>query len=521
MSTFALHAAVEPPPTAPRRWWETRSFVLLLMLLSLVPLAYPRVAPLVDLFGHLGRYRVQLDVASSAYLQRYYEYDWAPIGNLGVDGLVQLLGPILGLETAVKLIIMSIPVLTVAGFLLVAREVHHRLPPTAIFSLLFVYNHPFLYGFVNFSLSMALAFLAFGLWLRLARQGRFKLRAFLFVPISFIVFFAHTFGWGTLGLLAFSAEAVRQHDEGRGWLRSGINAMIHASVMALPIIIVLVWRGESAGAMTRAWFYWKLKWEWIYSAVRDRWRWFDIATVAVVPVLAVFTLASRQLAFSRNLAFSALVLASCFVILPWTVFGSAYADMRLAPYMLALIPLAIRFREETDIPMARVLAVIGLTLVVVRMGGTAWSMALAAREQEAKLEALDHVPEGAAVVSLVGRECRRVWELPRDSHLPGMIIARRQGFSNDQWQIDGTNLMKVIYYDAGVFRKDPSQMVFPEWCGGQRKQKRLWSVNNALKAIPRDKFDYLWMVDVPAYNPELTRGMTPVWQGPGSMLYRL
>ena len=199
MSTFALHAAVEPPPTAPRHWWETRWFVLLLMLLSVVPLIYPRVAPLVDLFGHVGRYRVQLDVATSTFLQRYYEYDWAPIGNLGVDGLVQVLGPILGLETAVKLIIMSIPVLTVAGFLLVAREVHHRLPPTAIFSLLFVYNHPFLYGFVNFSLSMALAFLAFGLWLRLARQGRFRLRAILFVPISFVIFFAHTFGWGHWG----------------------------------------------------------------------------------------------------------------------------------------------------------------------------------------------------------------------------------------------------------------------------------------------------------------------------------
>ena len=48
---------------------------------------------------------------------------------------------------------------------------------------------------------MALALLAFGLWLRLGRLGKSKLRALLFVPISFIVYFAHTFGWGTLGLL--------------------------------------------------------------------------------------------------------------------------------------------------------------------------------------------------------------------------------------------------------------------------------------------------------------------------------
>ena len=119
-----------------------------------------------------------------------------------------------GLEPAVKLIVLAIPPMTVAGFLWVAREVHGRLPPTALFALPFAYSHPFMFGFVNYALSIALAFLAFGLWLRLARLGRLKLRAILFVPISFIVFFAHTFGWGMLGLMAFSAEAVRQHDRG-------------------------------------------------------------------------------------------------------------------------------------------------------------------------------------------------------------------------------------------------------------------------------------------------------------------
>ena len=60
MSTFALHAAVEPPATSHRYWWETRWFATLLILLSVVPLLYPQDAPLVDLFGHIGRYRVQL-----------------------------------------------------------------------------------------------------------------------------------------------------------------------------------------------------------------------------------------------------------------------------------------------------------------------------------------------------------------------------------------------------------------------------------------------------------------------------
>lgn len=517
MTAIAHFPGVELPVTARRQWWETRSFVYAMVLLSALPLLLPHPAPLVDLLGHMGRYRVQLDGATSPFLRQYYEYDWQPIGNLGVDGLVQLLGPILGLEATVKLIVISIPMMTTAGFLLVAREVHHRLPPTAIFSLLFVYNHPFIFGFVNFSLSMALAFLAFGLWLRLARQGRFGLRAALFVPISFIIYFAHTFGWGTLGLLAFSAEAVRQHDNGRGWFRSGLNAALHAAVLALPIVLVFAWRSETTGALTRNFFEWKLKWEWIYSAVRDRWEWFDIATVSTVALLFLFTLFSRRLAFSRNLAFSVLVLALCFVLLPWTMFGSAYADMRLAPYMLALIPLSIRYSGETHLPTARTIAIIGVALFGIRIAGVTASMLIADRDQQEKLQALDHIPRGARVVSLIGRECgRSVWELPRLSHLPGMIIARREGFSNDQWQISGTNLLHIRFQQAGIFRKDPSQMVNPDWCRSRR-----WTANRAIRAIPPKTFDYLWLVDVPPYNPELTQGMTPVWKGPGSMLYRL
>ena len=80
-------AAVEEGEGA-RRWWETRWFVAFAALLTAVPLLYPPLPPLVDLFGHMGRYRVELDLNHSPWLQQYYDYHWAAIGNLGVDLLV-------------------------------------------------------------------------------------------------------------------------------------------------------------------------------------------------------------------------------------------------------------------------------------------------------------------------------------------------------------------------------------------------------------------------------------------------
>ena len=154
-----------------------------------VPLAYPQVPPLVDLFGHMGRYRVELDLGQSPWLQQYYDYHWAAIGNLGVDILVLLLAPLIGLEPAVKLIVMAIPPLTAIGFLWVAREVHGRVPPTAFFAMPFIYGYPVPVRLREFRAVGGLAFLALGLWLRLGRLERTRLRAWLFVPISLVVFF--------------------------------------------------------------------------------------------------------------------------------------------------------------------------------------------------------------------------------------------------------------------------------------------------------------------------------------------
>ncbi len=224
-----------------RPWWELRLCLALVILATMLPLLYPTIPPLVDLFGHMGRYRVELDLNQSSWLQLYYNYHWAAIGNLGVDLLIIPLGKLLGLEPAVKLIVVLIPPITAAGFLWVAREVHGRIPPTAFFALPFIYGYPFMFGFVNFALSVALAFVAFGLWLRLGRLERTVIREWLFVPISLVVFFAHTYGWGLLGsdvLLRRCRQASRQRPQlvasGPGsrasHIRNGISDPHHAGV---------------------------------------------------------------------------------------------------------------------------------------------------------------------------------------------------------------------------------------------------------------------------------------------------
>src|SRR4051794_8463321 len=80
-----------------RRWWEGRALALALALVSAVPLILPQVPPLVDLPGHMARYRVELEIGQSAALRSFYDFHWSLIGNLGLDLLVIPLSKLIGL----------------------------------------------------------------------------------------------------------------------------------------------------------------------------------------------------------------------------------------------------------------------------------------------------------------------------------------------------------------------------------------------------------------------------------------
>jgi len=513
---MSLTAGPADTPLHPLQWWEKRWTVAALMLLSVVPLLWPDVPPLLDLPGHMGRYRVQLDLATSPDLQQYFGFEWALIGNLGVDLLLEALAPIFGLELSVKLIVLTIPALTVGGMLWVAREVHGRIPPTALFAIPFAYNFPFLFGFVNFALSMALAFLAFAFWLRLARLGHLRLRAFLFVPISMVLWVVHAFGWGALGVLAFSAELVRQHDKGHNIFLAGAWAGLHCLSLVPPVGLMLAWRSNAAG-VTTDWFNWGAKLEWLRMALRDRWAMFDIASLGIAAALIGWTLVSRTLTFSRNLLASTLFLAIVYIVLPRIVFGSAYADMRLAPYLFVIALIAIRFPERRGLRVAHALAIAGLAFTLVRTGGTTVSMWMYDRAFDRELAALDHVPHGARMVSLVGRPCIEPWAMSRLLHLPGMAIVRNHAFSNDQWTMAGAQLLQVRYSPGWPFVRDATQIVTERRCPNE-----YWrSIEMALAIVPRDAFDYVWLIDPPRFDPWLADGLRPVWRSGTSVLYRV
>lgn len=492
-----------------RRWWETRTAAALLVLLAAVPLLWPAVPPLTDVPGHLGRYRVMLGTDADM-LDQWFRFAWRPIGYLGVDLIVAELAPLIGLEPAAKLAVLGIALLTASGILWISREVHGRVQPFAILALPLVYNFAFHYGFVNYCLAMALALNGFALWLRLGRGERYRLRAALFVPFAALVWTAHVFGWLVLGLLAACAEFTRARAAGRGWPAALGDTLVACLPLVPPALMFLGWRPDAPPPGGGDWVA-SLAYKpgWIAGLLRDRWRWFDVGTVIAIALLLYRAWRAPGAVRSPALVLAAAALFALFVVLP---FGSAYIDARVIPYAAIVALLAIRPAPRE----AALLATLALALLVVRTAAGAVSFAQEARDWDRHLVALDHIPRGARVAAFVAGDCVQPWRLSRLGHLPGLAIARRAAFANDQFATGASTLLTVTAPGLAGFAGDPSQLVTRTACA---TPSGLRTVRQALAAVPRERFDLIWLIAPPPLDRAALGELRPVWSDGRDFLY--
>lgn len=499
---------------ATRPWWDRPAYAWLLILGMAIPMLWPTVVPISDLPGHMGRYAVQLNAGHAPLLDRWYAIRWWPIGNLGVDLLMIPLGHLLGIEVAAKLVVALIPPITAAGFLLVARETHRTLPPTAAFALPLAMGYPFHFGFVNFALSMGLAFLAFGLWLRMARLEQWRARAWLFVPVAMLVWLAHAFGWAVLGLLCFAAELVRGHEQRRGPVRTLWSAMLGCAPLAVPLLLMLAWRSGGTGA-TSDFFDWYGKYGWLQSVLRDHWKPLDGDSAELLVVLVGLG-AIGLFRFNRTLFVATVLLTLAYAVLPQVLLGSHYADMRLAPYLFASALLALGPRPGMPRWLSPSVALAALLFWAVRIGATTASLYLHGVAYDRQLVAIDHIPVGARVYALVAPPCDRGWDGPRFDHLPSLAIIRKSAFTNDQWAEPGGQMLTVRSFLPADFAISPSQIVRLPGC--VRPEPLL---GDRLATFPRGLFDMVWLVGVPLAARPIDPGLRPVWQSADAALYRI
>lgn len=501
-------------------WWDAPSLRLGVVLLVALPFLVPTVPPLMDLPGHMASYKISLDGSSSPTLSRYYSYNWALVGNLGVDGLVYVLARLIGIEAAAKASVILIVTASAAGFLGVAKQVHGRVPATAFFALPLIYNYSLMFGFVNYCLSAAIAFLGFWLWIKLTVSDRWLLRSLAFLAVAMLAWFAHAIGWIMLGTMCGAWMLHRYLSAENPLPRAFVRTVLTCLPLCLPAVVQLT---SPAGGELQVSDILNLRMlaQWVIMLVRDRWLVWDILSAFVLlAVVGLSLIRFGGLRLNPQLGWPALALLLLFVFGPRSVnVGSDFVNSRLFAFACAVAILGIDtsgVRRDLE----RILATAAIAFLTLRLAGHTISFAAYDRLFEEQLQALDSIPEGSRVAAFSGVPCRSSlanWYSPRLKHLSGMAVIRKESFVNSIWTVPGLHVLQVHYPEAGRFQSDPSGIVNPTDCPGSWVR----TLNDSLRELPMHAFDRVWLLDIPRRHWPSDPRLTLIWSGPDAAVFAI
>ena len=467
---------------APR---ETLLLGLLLALLAALPAMLAHYPAMTDYAAHLARYHVMLDREQSPFLQSYYGFHWMWVGNLGADMLVIPLSCLFGIETAGRIIVILIPVLTGLGIVTVEWTLRRRVGLATMLAFVLIWSPSLLMGFLNFSLSLALALFAFALWVLL--EGR-RWRWAVFLPVGIIVFLCHVSGWGALGLIVFGYEWHR---------RKGLAAFIAPWPLTLPMVSLLL--GGVSGAMTygpNPLLYKRLMWQ---QALRGTWPVLDYVSLGLIAAVIIAALVCRR--FDGRIGWGAVLVLLLALITPRHIFGGDYADYRLISTGLLLACLAFSWQAP------RWLLYLAPVLFLVRLGIVTDYWVRDSQVTSEVLAGLDFVPPGARVASAVGVDLLQ-WRYNAQEHICGYAVLRRDALSNCNFALPGVHMLTMAKgYES--FR-DPSHRV--KYYGSKKI--------NLANFKPAEQADFLWFVGT-RMPSQLPPGADVIYRSRHSVLARL
>lgn len=397
-----------------------------LAVLSSAPFWVTSYPYLIDYPSHLARFHVML--ADDPALAANYGFHWQLIGNLGTDLLMVPLGALLGIDNAAFLIAALIAPLTVLAIFDVSRSLGRPIGAGALLALPLVYAQPFLLGFLNYSLGLALALFAFAAWIRC--EGRKHLPFFL---IAWLIWLCHMAAWANLVVMCGGYELSRT--------RKPAELVKRLWPLAFPAIMLVHSSSRYVPQPTSQWAD-KLR---IWVGVLG-YRNFALDVFILAVLISTLLMAARsKLHFDPRVGIPALLFAILTLIVPSRLGGGDLADLRLVPVALILAALALEWTSP--------IAWAFVALFAFKVAAMAFAWKAQGDDYARSLHALDFVPRGAKVQVLVIEKEHALMQSPF-AHFSGYAVGLKAALVNSNFAIPGVHLLTVPNDPAFV---DPTQ----------------------------------------------------------------
>jgi hypothetical protein len=471
--------------------------VIVAALLALVPVLCVAVPGFSDAPAHMARHHILGTLPFGGPLSRYFVVHWQWIANLGEDIPAALIARWQGGEVATRIVTAAIAPLMILGLAALSRAAHGRVAASTLVASPIVFHQAWMYGFLNYCLGTALAFLV-AAWLY-ARKPETILGQSALGLAALVVWTAHMASWAVLLVLA-AGNAF-------GSMRTARDLMPEArrhSPLLLPLIPLTLWRSHSHGSdFSFVYDNFVLNKLAIFAgALRGTWMKADLGLLALVlltAVLAVCWSARRRIEKRLFIAGSLLVLAA--IAAPDYLLNSWGTDVRTAPIAIMVLILAIP--PAQDPRRERIVCMIGLALFVARLTSVTLCWAQRSPMLEQRLAMLDAVPRGGRLGYLYAKTSCDGWKLTPDEKLGSYAVERRDAFVNTLFMVDNARLVTIRDPHLQARWTSESQRVKVE-CPDDRLDSA--SLRQSLYAMRQDGFDAIWVSGVARSDLPLPAG---------------
>jgi hypothetical protein len=468
--------------------------------LLVLPLWIVKYPPLLDYPNHLARVFILTHINDPGYqFSQYYAVTFGPYPYLTMDVLLMALQKLFSTVTGGR-IILSVCVLAVplAAWFFV-RQANRENPSLACWGLLSGYNIFFLWGFVNWQLSMALVLLVAGLWIRHLARPTIARWSVLLVVVT-LLYFTHLQGFGLAGLIVTAYAALT-----RKGFRSVARALAQGWALFLPgatlHLITRITTRETSAAWAMNFHPLSDKWDRLYFFMQGYSPTLDTITLLVLIGCALAAW-WRNREFKWNHPWPAIITGVFLLYWIFPGYGVNWAgddaDVRLLPFIFMLLPAMVYTGRR-----GRWLALVACLLFCARTATVIRTYRAEQPELIGMARAFSLTPPNARVLPVIESRDDEPQFRPY-AHFWAYGVIERGWFSTYLLTIKNVTTVQV-----------KSNLLRPEG---------FWDLNYEEDPVwdrVADDYDYVWAFHVPQYNEDLAEIGEMVYESGDLRLYRI
>lgn len=399
--------------------WFIALFAVLIAL-SAVPLFLTELPPLLDYPNHLARMHL-LPSITSPLLREFYAVAWAPLPNLGMDGVVPFLAFLMPLAWAGKVFVLLTFILLAGGTAAIYRALFGTWSLWPCLAFLLLYTRLLLWGFLGYLFGCGLALAAFAAWIALRRR-HWALRMLAGCAFALAIYLAHLLAFGIYAVM------VAGYEWGQVWrlrmkFAAAARALMIGGIPFLPAL-ALMSANSSTGRIIYANPLRKI--DLLFSVFDNYSRPFDVVCFVLIVLAVAFAFQRRFVKLAPDIVGPLIGLFILYLAMPTQLFTAAGADRRI-PVMIFLVLIGgSHWVVSRPVLERRFMAAAG-ALFVMRLAVIAVIWHNSGRLYAALMPSFDALPPGSCLAVGFDKAGISVQKAPL-THFATLAVVRRDAF---------------------------------------------------------------------------------------------